>query len=228
MSRYRFELILAALLLTVYLAFSALHASGNAMDKAEVEGYIATLEQNLPWPADEKAEVIRHLHAWGEADDGKPVYMLNLMRYLPQLRPLPEVAGFTGTPQQANAYYEEHVMPILFRLGAYPLFASSMQGVLGGEQPSTNLTTFDPVIDNWSSVLIIRYPSRRAFFQLLSDAEYIKYMPYKAASVTVGLTPMKGDLILPLLNWALAAVLLLVFLILAWLRALRRASTKVT
>ncbi len=228
MRRYRFEFILAGLLLAIFLAFSALHAPGSAMDKAEVADYIATLERSMPWPADEKAEVIRHLRAWGEADDGKPVYMLNLMRYLPQLRPLPEVAGFTGTPQQANAYYEEHVMPILFRLGAYPLFASTMQGVLDGAQPSTNLITFDPAIDNWSSVLIIRYPSRRAFFQLVSDAEYIKYMPYKAASVTVGLTPMKGDLILPLLNWALAAVLLLVFLTLAWLRALRRARAKVT
>jgi hypothetical protein len=34
---------------------------------------------------------------------------------------------------------------------------------------------------------------------------------------------MKGDLILPLLNWALATVLLVLYLLLAWWRAVRRA-----
>jgi hypothetical protein len=46
---------------------------------------------------------------------------------------------------------------------------------------------------------------------------------YKAAALNAGLALMKGDLILPLLNWALAAVLLILFLAVAWLRSLRRA-----
>jgi len=221
--RYRFEIILAALLLGVFVAFNSWHAPGSKMSQADVDSYISTLEQKLPWPAEEKGEILRHLRAWGDADDGKPVYMLNLMRYNPQLRPLPEVVGFKGTPAQANAHYEEHVMPLLFKLGAYPLFASSMQGVLDGEQSSTNLITFEPAIDNWSSVLVVRYPSRRAFLELVSDPVYMRYVPYKAASVLVGLTPMRGDLILPMLNWALGAGLVILFLGLAWIRALRRA-----
>ncbi|WP_324731223.1 hypothetical protein [Pseudomonas paeninsulae] len=223
MHKYRFELILAALLLAVFVAFGQWHAPGSKLSADEIEGYMSTLERDLAWPEEEKGEILRHLHAWAEADDGKPVYMLNLMRYYPQLRPLPQVAGFKGTPEQANAYYEEHVMPLLFARGAYPLFASTMQGVLGGEQPSTNLITFEPAIDNWSSVLVIRYPNRRAFLDLVSDPEYLKYMPYKAASLLVGLTPMKGDLILPMLSWALGAGLMLLFLAVAWIRALRRA-----
>lgn len=222
MKTYRFEIILGALFLAIFIGYSHWHAPHNALSQSEVDGYISTLERNLPWPAEEKREISRHLRAWAEADDGQPVYMLNLMRYYPQLRQSAEVTGFTGTPEQANAYYEEHVMPILFRLGGYPLFASSMQGVFSGDQPSTNLITFEPLLDNWSSVLIIRYPSRRAFLELISDPEYAKYVPYKAAAEMVGLTPMKGDLILPLLNWALAAGLLIVFLLLAWIRALRR------
>ena len=222
MSRYRFEMILAALFLGIFLLFSNLFIPGKPLSQGEVDQYISTVEEHMPWPPAEKAPIMQHLRAWGEADDGKPVYMLNLMRYYKQLKPLPEVAGFSGTPTEANAYYEEHVMPILFGVGAYPIFASSMQGVLGATAPSTNLITFDPAIDNWDSVLIVRYPSRRAFFALISDPEYIKYVPYKSASVTVGLVPMKGDLILPLLNWALAAVLLVLFLLLAWWRAMWR------
>jgi hypothetical protein len=49
-------------------------------------------------------------------------------------------------------------------------------------------------------------------------------MPYKTASVLVALAPMKGDLILPQLDWALGAGLLILFFAIAWLRALRRAA----
>ena len=222
MKTYRFEIILAAIFLAVFAAFSSFHAPGKPLSKVEVNAYIGQLEQGMPWSGAEGVQILEHMRAWAEADDGRPVYMLNLMRYYKQLKPLPQVAGFTGTPAQANAYYEEHVMPLLFGVGAYPLFASTMQGVMAGDAPSTNLITFDSAIDNWDSVLIVRYPSRRAFFALISDPEYIKYVPYKSASVTVGLVPMKGDLILPLLNWALAAVLLVLFLLLAWWRAMWR------
>ena len=223
MKTYRFEITLAAIFLTVFAVFSSFHAPGKPLSKAEVTAYMDKLEKDMPWQGEEGVEILSHMRAWGEADDGRPVYMLNLMRYLKQLRPLPQVAGFEGTPAQANAYYEEHVMPILFSLGAYPIFASTMQGVLAGDAPSTNLITFDAAVDNWDSVLVVRYPSRRAFLALVTDPEYLKYVPYKAASVTIGLVPMKGDLILPLLNWALATVLLLLFLLLAWWRAVRRA-----
>ena len=222
MKNYRFEIILAAISMAIFVAFNSFHNPSDRLTPAEVERYMATLQQ-APWPEEELAEMVRHMRAWGEADDGGPVYMLNLMRYHPELLPLPAVAGFEGGPAEANAYYEENVTPVMLRLGGYPVFASSMQGVLDGEAPSTNLLTFDPAIDNWDSVLIVRYPSRRRFFELLSDPEYIKYMPYKAASVMVALTPMKGDVIVPPLNWVLGVVLLIMFFALAWLRAARRA-----
>jgi len=223
MGKHRFEIILAGLFFGVFFAFSSWYSPGTKLSKAQVDTYISSFDKNLPWPVEEKALILQHLRAWGEADDGQPVYMLNLMRYLPELRASPEIAGFKGTPAEANAFYEEHVMPILFRLGAYPVFASSMQGVISGAQPSTNLITFDPAVDNWSTVAVVRYPDRTAFFELLNDPEYIKYLPYKAASVMVGLTPMKGDLVLPLLDWAVGIALLILFLSLAWWRALRRS-----
>ena len=109
-------------------------------------------------PKAELAQMIVHMRAWAEADDGKPVYMLNLMRYYPQLLTLPEVAGFQGSPTEANGYYEEHVAPILFGVGGYPVFLGAMQGTLQGTASSSNLMAFDPAVDNWNSVLIIRYP----------------------------------------------------------------------
>src|SRR5215213_6933045 len=45
------------------------------------------------------------LRAWAEADDGKPVYMLNLMRYYDELRPFPGAPDFQGSPEESNTLY---------------------------------------------------------------------------------------------------------------------------
>jgi len=169
MKHFRFEIVLAVALLALFLAGSAWFAPGSRLSQAEVDRHLTMLEQHAPWPAEEKRAILEHLRAWGEADDGRPVYMLNLMRYYPELRPMPGVEGFKGMPEQANALYEQKVMPLLFKLGAYPLFGSAMQGVPAKAQSSTNLIGLDPAIDNWSRVLVVRYPSRRAFLELIGD-----------------------------------------------------------
>ena len=227
MKPYRFEILLAVVLLAVFLAGTAWFAPGSRLQQAEVDRLLGALEQHAPWPADEKRAILEHLRAWAEADDGRPVYMLNLMRYHPELRPVPGIEGFAGTPEQANALYEQEVTPLLFKLGAYPLFGSAMQGVLDGAQSSTNLIGFDQAIDNWSRVLVVRYPSRRAFLVLLADPAYLEYLPYKAAALMVALTPMRGDLVLPDALPALALLLLSVFFAAAWIRALARARAAV-
>jgi len=223
MKHCRFEIVLAAVLLAVFLAGSAWFAPGSRLDHAEVERRLAVLEQHAPWPAEERRAILAHLRAWAEADDGRPVYMLNLMRYYPELRAMPGIARFEGTPEQANALYEARVTPLLLKRGAYPLFGGAMQGVPVGGQRSTNLIAFDPALDNWSRVLVVRYPSRRAFLELISDPAYLEYLPYKAAALMVALTPMKADLLLPDALPALGLLLLAVFFALAWMRALVRA-----
>jgi hypothetical protein len=223
MKNHRFEIVLGTLLLAVFLAGSAWFAPGSKLSQSEVDRRLAALERHAPWPAEEKRAILEHLRAWAYADDGRPVYMLNLMRYYRELRPLPGIEGFQGTPEQANALYEQKVRPLLFRLGAYPIFGSAMQGVLDGAQPSTNLISFDPAVDNWSRVLVVRYPSRRAFLELICDPAYLEFLPYKAASLMVALTPMQGDLVLPDALPALAVLLLTVFFAAAWIRALVRA-----
>lgn len=221
MRNHRFEILLALVLAAILVAFSIWHTPGEKMSAEEVEHFMAKLE-GLPWEDQEVGQMRTHMRVWAEADDGRPVYMLNLMRYYDKLRPLPGLEGFEGSPQEANDFYEENVMPLLQREGGYPLFMGSMQGTSTAMEESTNLITFDPMLDNWDSVLIIRYPSRRAFFNLVTDPVYQKYVPYKNASVLVALVPMNGEIILPLLQWGLAALLLVVFFACAWLHSLRR------
>jgi hypothetical protein len=86
MKRYRFELILGAALVVLYLVFSGWHSQwGGKLTKAEIDQYLAVIEK-LPLPAEEIQAITSRIRPWADADDGKPVYMVNLMHFFPRLR----------------------------------------------------------------------------------------------------------------------------------------------
>lgn len=221
MKEYRFELILGAILLAVFVGASAFQAA-STLTKAEVDRYIATLEKSLPVDWEERAEFIARLRAWGESDDGRPVYMLNVMRLFDQNKPMSGVPA-SMKPAEANALYEEAVTPLLFKSGSYPLFGGDTMRI-GAGQKKSNLIVYEPELDNWDRVLVVRYPGRRTFFELVTNPEYLKVMPYKLASLKVVLTPVKGDMVVPDLRWVVGGVCLALFLLVGWVRAARRAT----
>ena len=56
------------------------------------------------------AGVPSRVRSWAEADDGRPVYMFNLIHFLPQFRTFPGAPEFKETLKEANAYYEKSIM----------------------------------------------------------------------------------------------------------------------
>ena len=184
------------------------------MTDEDVAYYMAAIDRNLDLPPDTGDEIMARLRAWAEADDGRPVYMLNLMRFYPEVLQSPGLPEFHGTPEEANTYYEQHVMPTLFRLGGYPLYFGHAQW--------RNLLGFDEDIDNWGRIGVVRYPSRRAFLELLADPDYAPYMPYKLMALQIYLTPMTAEVTVPELPWAAGALALVIFLAAGWWRAARR------
>ena len=208
---------MALVLSAIFAGFWTWQAPGwlrGPLTSAQVEGYLGQIEQHLTMPAEMKHQVVARLRAWALADDGRPVYMLNLMRYYPQLREFPGAPAFTGTPVQANEYYERQVMPLVLSAGIYPLFAGAAQGA--------NLVEHTAELDNWSRVLIVRYPSRRAVLELFSSPAYAPFEPYKIMALRVVLTPLGGEIVAADLRWVLGAALLIVFLAVGWLRAALR------
>jgi hypothetical protein len=155
--------------------------------------------------------VLKRLRAWLESDDGKPFYMLNLMRYYAELRRFPNAPDFKGTPQESNARYEAAVKSMLLRLGGYPLFAGTAHG--------KNLIEHDPALDDWSRLLLVRYPSRRAFMKLLTHPAYAPIEPYKLMAMQLVLTPAAAELVVPSVLLVVGGVLLVVFLAIGWARA---------
>src|ERR1700746_696807 len=81
-----FELILVAALVILYVAFWAWHSQGaGKLSQAEIDRYLTIIEK-LPLPEKGVQAFISRLRPWAEADDGKPVYMFNLMHFFPRLK----------------------------------------------------------------------------------------------------------------------------------------------
>ena len=226
MKRYRFELGLAIVLMAIFALVCHWQAPGRTLTEADVDDYVRRIAAGTDIPESEKADIVAHLRSWGEADDGRPVYMLNLMRYYGTARSMPGRPDIAGNPRHLNAHYESVAIPKLLKLGAYPLFSGEPEGVRTGAQPSTNILGFDDALENWGRVLVVRYPDRRAFFELLSDPEYTKVLPYKLAALKVVLVPMHDEFVVPDLCWVVAALLLAVFALVAIVRAKTRRQAE--
>lgn len=208
--------LLALVLLALVAAVWRWQAPGHKLTGAEIDRYMA-LVAKVPFPPSEQAQLLQRLRKWAEADDGEPVHMLNLMRYFPAVRALPGTPAFAGTPEESNRIYEDRATPLALKAGAIPLFAGSVHG--------ENVIGFTPAVDHWGRVLVVRYPSRRAFLDLVTDPNYAPIAHYKLAALDLDLVPMSAELTIPDLRMVAAALALTVFLAFGWWRAARHASS---
>lgn len=215
---------LAVVLVLLYALVWHWQTPGRPLSKEEVAAYLARMEPALPMAGEEKRVFLARMRAWGEADDGKAVFMANLMRYRPQIVDVPGGASIAGTPRAANDHYEDATLPMVLKLGAYPLSAGDVVGIDEGGSRHSNVAGFGPTLDDWGRILLMRYPSRRAFFELIADPEYLKVMPWKLAAMDVALTPTEGTIIVPDVRLALAALFVMLFLAVGWWRAATRRA----
>jgi hypothetical protein len=204
------ELILAAAFVILYVAFSAWHSQGaGKLTQAEIDQYVAIIEK-LPLPEKGVQAFIARLRSWAEADDGKPVYMFNLMHFFPQVRTFPGAPEFKGTPEEANAYYEESLIWLWLSHASYPTFI--------GVPQARNLINMQPE-RTWRNMTVVRYPSRRTFLKLISHPAYAPLAPYKLIAVELDLVPVSGGTIVPDLRWVVGGGFVIIFLLCGWLRA---------
>ena len=204
----------AFVLLLVFGAFWTWQTPGwlrGSLTPQEVDYHIGMLEQNLVMPAPEKNELLAKLRAWALADDGRPFFMLNLMRYYPQLRRFDGAPAFSGTPLESNEYYETAVAPLALSRGAYPVYAGMTHG--------QNLVEHAAELDHWSRVILMRYPSRRAALELFADPDYAPIEPFKMMAMQLLLLPNHADLVIPELRWLVGGALLFLFMATGWWRA---------
>src|SRR5512137_1848791 len=104
MKSHRTELALGLALAILFAAFWAWQAPGSRekLTQTDVEAYIQRMQGRLPATPEHEAEVLARLRAWGNADDGKPVYMLNLMSYFQQTVRVPGAESVNVSPAESN------------------------------------------------------------------------------------------------------------------------------
>lgn len=215
-----FSLALAAAFALVFVAFALWQTPwfwSDPLTSEEIGHYVAQLEQHTVLPPAEKAAFISRVRAWAAGDDGRPVLLVNLMRYRQTLGELPEEIEFKGTPQEANEYYEQLTVPLALKRGEYPL--------IGGGAQATSLTASDAQEANqWERVVVMRAPSRRAFIEFMADPAYGPTIPYKMAATDVVLIPVDAQIVVPDLRWVVGALLLIIYLFICWRRTVRLLS----
>lgn len=195
--------------------------SGN-LTKGEIDNYMQAADKNLEMPDPAvKQRVLQRMRTWAEADDGKPFYMLNLMRHFPKLVEPKGAPSLNMTPHQSNEYYEGEAFKLLAPNAGSAIYGSDIR-FKDALIPIGDNASFD----HWSRILLVRYPNRRAFLQLVSDPRYAPLEPYKLRALEVLLVPTDGDLVLPDVRLGAGAVLLLAFLGLGWYRSARQPSAR--
>lgn len=110
-----------------------------------------------------------------EAVDNKPVVMVNLLRFRQQA----EFAG-TGiaepdaekTGQQAYKKYSKQVLPMLWSVGGQILW-----------QGNARITLIAPDGESWDEALLVYYPNRTAFLNMITSDEYQKIVGYRTAAL---------------------------------------------
>ena len=205
-----FDLILAAAFVILCVVFWAWHSQGaGKLTQAEINQYLATIEK-LPLPENGVQAFIARLRLWAEADDGKPVYMFNLIHFFPRLQTFPSAPEFKGTPEAANAHYEKSLLWLWLSHASYPTFIGAPQ--------ARNLINIQPE-RSWGNLTVVRYPSRRTFLKLISHPSYARVAAYKFIAVELDLVPISSGTIVPDLRWLVGGGLAVVFLLVVWLRA---------
>jgi uncharacterized protein (DUF1330 family) len=85
-----------------------------------------------------------------QEDDGNPVVMLNLLRFKPD-----------GGRDSYNKYARA-IVPFLEQVGGEVVYFGDTSTPL--VQPGAG--------NDWDAVLLVRYPSRRAFSEMVADPDY--------------------------------------------------------
>ena len=186
-----FELILAATLMVLYVAFWAWHSQGaGKLTQAEIDQYLAMIEK-LPLPEKEVEAFTARVRPWAEADDGKPVYMFNLIHFFPRVQTFPGAPELKGTPEEANAYYERSLIWLWLSHASYPTFIGAPQ--------ARNLINMQPE-RTWGNMTVVRYPSR-CTLKLISHPRSAPLAPYKLIAVELDLVPVSSGTVVPDLRW---------------------------
>ena len=103
-----------------------------------------------------------------DGDPDEPVVMLNLLNYRDLAEPGFGVDGLSG--REAYGVYGRKFAELNPRFGGEPIWM--------GRAPNTIIGDED-----WDIVILVRYPTRRQFVEMINDPDYRAIAPIRAAAL---------------------------------------------
>ena len=108
------------------------------------------------------------LATMAEGDLDEPVVMLNLLRYRDLAEPGFGVDGLSG--REAYGVYGRKFADLNPRFGGEPIWMGRALNTIIGDE-------------DWDVVILVRYPTRRQFIDIINDPDYQAISPIRAAAL---------------------------------------------
>ncbi len=105
-------------------------------------------------------------------DDGGPIAMINLLRYRKKADYGPDSSESPCTGREAYLRYGAGAGPAIARYGA--------EVVAGGAAFATVIGASD---EAWDDFILVRYPNRQAFMNMVADPEYLACVHHRTAAL---------------------------------------------
>ena len=112
------------------------------------------------------------LEALANLPDGEPVVMLNLLRFRREAA-YPEGSGHAQcSGREAYARYGAQAAGHVEAVGGKPIWMGQVQQ-----------TVIGPSEEAWDEVLLVQYPSRKAFLAMAANPEYLACTVHRTAAL---------------------------------------------
>lgn len=159
------------------MTFKGLFEDSVPMSQQQVDKYMETYINNLTFERTGhhlNYATVARIRAFAEADEGKPFYMINLVRERSSVVYPETWTGPRGaTVLEAKKQYSLACYPIMGASGTY-----STTGVMIA---SPFVLTDDETAADWNQFYLIAYPNREAFMKLLCSDAYADAIVHKYA-----------------------------------------------
>jgi len=191
MSNYKLlsktNVIVAVILLIVWaLVANRYYGPQEPLSQDEVEQHMANLknmfmEVGVPDGNGDAGDVEKTMsvfRTFAEQDDGKPIYMVNLMKWRDQTVFRSHIKGVEGmSVEDADLAYNEQLFYELAKNASHTAYLSK------AFDNALNFGFNTDQIDNWGEIGIFRYSSRRDFFNMVGSNSYLSMVYFKFASM---------------------------------------------
>jgi uncharacterized protein (DUF1330 family) len=115
-----------------------------------------------------------------QAPDSGPVVMLNLLKFKPR------ADGGNGSGAKEYARYGEAAVRMVEERGGRIVWQGTAEQILIGD-----------AAEDWDVVVLVEYPSRKAFLEMVSDPDYLKSHEHRESglerTIVVACRPGGGE-----------------------------------